>query len=77
MCPLEVWKADCERSLIFDMMLKAILYVQQFCSFGTMLSIVNLHIKTDSTVICVPCMLEHVCYEQFSLKITDLEDILC
>ena len=22
----------------------------------------------DSTVICVPCMLEHVCYEQFSFK---------
>ena len=33
--------------------------------------------KTDSTVICVPCMLEHVCYEPFSLKIADLEDILC
>ena len=26
--------------------------------------------KTDSSVICVPCMLEHV------LKIADLEDIL-
>ena len=24
--------------------------------------IVSLLIKTDSTVICVPCMLEHVCY---------------
>ena len=24
--------------------------------------------KTDSIVICVPCMLEHVCYEPFSLK---------
>ena len=24
--------------------------------------------KMDSTVICVPCMLEHVCYEPFSLK---------
>ena len=42
-----------------------------------MLFIVNLLIKTDSTVICVPCMLEHVCYEPFSLKIADLEDILC
>ena len=30
--------------------------------------IVNLLIKTDSAVICVPCMLEHVCYEPFSLK---------
>ena len=34
-----------------------------------MLFIVNLLIKTDSTFICVPCMLEHVCYEPFSLKI--------
>ena len=42
--------------------------VQPFCSFGAMLFIVNLLIKTDSTVICVPCMLEHVCYEPFSLK---------
>ena len=38
------------------------------CSFGAMLFIVNLLIKTDSSVICVPCMLEHVCYEPFSLK---------
>ena len=36
--------------------------------FGAMLFIVNLLIKTDSTVICVPCMLEHVCYELFSIK---------
>ena len=28
-----------------------------------MLFIVNLLIKTDSTVSCVPCMLDHVCYE--------------
>ena len=41
----------------------AILCVQHFCSFGAMLFIVNLLIKTDSTVISVPCMLEHVCYE--------------
>ena len=40
-----------------------------FCSFGAMLFIVNLLIKTDSTVICVPCMLEHVSYESFSLKV--------
>ena len=57
------------------MILKAIFCVQHFCSFGGMLFIVNLLIKTDSTVICVPCMLEHVCYELFSLKIADLEDI--
>ena len=50
------------------MILKAILCVQHFCSFGAMLFIVNLLIKTDSTVICVPCMLEHVCYEPFALK---------
>ena len=42
------------------------------------LSIVNLLIKRDCTVFCVPCMLEHVCYEPFSLKnIADFEDILC
>ena len=39
-----------------------------FAVFGAMLFIVNLLIKKDSTVICVPCMLEHVCYEPFSLK---------
>ena len=50
------------------MTLKAILCVQHFCSFGAMLFIVNLLIKTDSIVICVYCMLEHVCYEPFSLK---------
>ena len=60
------------------MMLKVILCVQHFCSFGAMLFIVNLLIKTDPIVICVPCMLEYVCYEPFSLKIADLEeDILC
>ena len=33
------------------------------------LFIVNLLIKkADSTVICVPCMLQHVCYKPFSLK---------
>ena len=50
------------------MILKAILCVQHLCSFGTMLFIVNLLLKTDSTVICVLCMLEHVSYEPFSLK---------
>ena len=57
------------------MMLKAILCEQHFCSFGAMLFIVNLLIKTDSTVICVIWMLEHVCYEPFSFKLADLEDI--
>ena len=37
-------------------------------SFGAMLLIVNLFIKTDSTVIFVPCMHEYVCYEPFSFK---------
>ena len=60
------------------MILKAILCVQQFALFGAMLFIVNLLIKTDSVVICGPCMLEHVCYEPFFLKkIVELEDILC
>ena len=47
-----------------------------FCSFDAMLFIVNLLIKTDSTVICVPCMLKHVCYKPFSVKIAGLEDII-
>ena len=51
------------------MILKAVLCVQHFCSFGAMLLIVNLLIETDSTVICVPCMLD-------SLKIADVEDII-
>ena len=50
------------------MILEAHFYVQHFSSLGAMLFIVNLLIKTDSTVICVPCMLEHACYEPFSLK---------
>ena len=50
------------------MILKEILCVQHFCSFGVMLFIINLLIKADSTVFCVPCILKHVCYEPFSLK---------
>ena len=50
------------------MILKAILDVQHFCSFGAILFTVNLPIETDSTVICAPCMLEHFCYEPFSFK---------
>ena len=48
------------------MILKAILCVQNFCSFGAIF-IVNLFIRRDTIVICVPCMLEHVCYEPFFL----------
>ena len=33
-----------------------------FCSFGAMLFYVNLLIKTDFSVVCVPCKLEYVCY---------------
>ena len=50
------------------MMLKEILCVQHFCSSGAMLFVVNLLIKTDSAVICVPCMFEHVLYDPFSFK---------
>ena len=46
----------------------AILCVQHFCSFGAMLFIVTLLIKADSTVIYVPCILEHVYSELFSFK---------
>ena len=42
--------------------------MQHFCNFGATLFIANLLIKTDSIVIYVPCMLEHVGYEPFSLK---------
>ena len=54
------------------MILKAILCVEHFCSFGAMLVIVNLLLKTNSTFICVPCILEYVFCDQFSLKIADL-----
>ena len=50
------------------MILKATLCVQHFCSFGAMLFIVNLLIKTDSVVIYVPYVLEHFFYDPFSLK---------
>ena len=40
----------------------------KFCSFDAMLFNVNLLIKTDSTVICIHCMLECVFYEPFSLQ---------
>ena len=35
---------------------------------GAMLFIVHLLINTDSTFICVPCMLERVCYEPLLFK---------
>ena len=50
------------------MILKAIFCIQHFCNFGAMLFIVNLLMKTDSIAICVPCMLDHVSYEPFSLN---------
>ena len=45
-------------------------------SFSAMLFIINLLIKMDSTVICLPCLLEHVCYEPFSLKNSRFEKYL-
>ena len=63
---LTVKKTGCFN--ILDTILKAILCVQHFCSFDVMVFIVNLLKKMDSTVICVPCILEHVCYEPFSFK---------
>ena len=60
------------------MVLKVILCVHHFCDFGAMLFIVNLLIKTDSTVIRVPCMsLSMFVMSHFLEKIADLQDILC
>ena len=65
--PLRVQKAHCERNLsvltFFKIILKTILCVQHFCSFGTMLYIVHLLKGTDFTVICIHCLLEHAWYE--------------
>ena len=58
------------------MILKTILCVQHFCSFGAMLFIVNLLIKTDSTIAFLECLRMFV-MSHFLLKIADLEDILC
>ena len=56
----------------FYLILKIILCVLHFSSFGAILLIVNLLRKTDSTVIsdcyCAPFMLGHVCSEPFSLQ---------
>ena len=59
------------------MILKAILCVQHFCSFGAMLFIVNLLTKTDSTVIVFFVCLSTFVMSHFLLKVADLEDILC
>ena len=65
--PLREQKAHCEKNLgvltFFDIILKAFLCVQHFCSFGTILCIVNLLKSTDFTVICIHCLTEHVWYE--------------
>ena len=65
--PLRVQKAHCERNLgvltFFYVILKAILCVQHFCSFGTILYIVNLLKNIDFTVICIHCLLAHAWYE--------------
>ena len=53
------------------MILKAILCIQQFCSFGAMLFNVNLLIKTDSTVICVLVCLSMFVMSHFLLKNAD------
>ena len=50
--------------------------VQHFCSFGAMLLIVNLLIKTDSTVMVFLLCLSMFAMSHFLLKIADLEDIL-
>ena len=38
-----------------------------FARFDAMLFIVNMLIKTDSTVICVLCMLEHVFFKKLQI----------
>ena len=50
------------------MISKAILCVQYFAVFGAILFIVKVLIKTDSTVIYVPCMLFSVVYEAKGVK---------
>ena len=59
------------------MILKESLYVQHFCSFCAMLFIINLLIKTDSTVICLLVCLSMFVMSRFLEKIADLEDVLC
>ena len=50
---------------IFDMIVEAILCVQHFSSFGEMLLVVNLLIKADSIVICIPLMHEQSVMSRF------------
>ena len=59
------------------MILKIILCVQNFYGIGAMLFIANLLIETDSTVICVHCMLQHVCYEPFLLNCRFVRYLIC
>ena len=50
------------------MVLKAIFVCPGFLQFWCNVIHCKSDYKTDFTVICVPCMLEYVCYESFSLK---------
>ena len=59
------------------MILMAIFCVHHFCSSGAIIFIVNLLIKTDSTIICAHCMLEHVCYEPFFYEKLQIWKISC
>ena len=52
----------------FDMILKAILCVQDFYSFGAMLFTANLLLKTDSTVICALVCLSMFVMSPFFFK---------
>ena len=58
------------------MILKAILCVQHFCSFGAMLFIVNQLLKTDFTAVFLVCLGMFV-MSHFLQNIEDLEDISC
>ena len=73
--------ADCKRNLVvlefFDMILKTILCVQDFCSFGAMFFTVNLLIKTDPLLFMFLVCLSMFVMIHFLLNIADLEDILC
>ena len=59
------------------MILKAILCVQRFCSFGAMLFIVKLLMKTDSTVLVFLVCLSMFVMIHFLFKNVDLKGIFC
>ena len=61
--PLRVQEAHCERNMVVLAFFYIILYVQHFCSFGTILYIVNLLKNTDVTVICII-----VCLSMFGMN---------